>query len=52
MDKETATYIWNCIQNHAGDFSEDLEEWLDALEISREDMIEFELLVEKAIDSL
>lgn len=50
MDKATALYIWLCINNHAGDFSEDREEWCDALDIDREDLGRFIALVNEMIE--
>ena len=52
IDKETASYIWRCICNHAGDYSEDRGEWCDALEIDPDDCDEFEAFVTEKIEEL
>ncbi len=52
IDKETASYIWRCICNHAGDYSEDRAEWCDALGIDPEACGEFEKFVAEKIEEL
>lgn len=52
LKKETAEYIWSCIENHSGDFSEDRGEWLYSLDIDKQDMDDFVRLVIEAIASL
>lgn len=52
MDKKTARYIWNCIENHSGDFSEDRSEWCYALDIDVDDLDKFIELVNVMIDVL
>ena len=52
LKEETAKYIWDCIQNHSDGFSEDREEWLYALDIEKQDMEDFIILVNAAIAAL
>lgn len=52
LDKITAEYIWNCIQDHCGDFSEDRGEWLWAMNISESVFELFENMITQAIDAL
>lgn len=52
FDKETAGYIWSCIRNHSGDYSEDRSEWCYALGIDPGDCDEFERFVAEKIEEL
>ena len=49
MKRETASYIWNCIQDHSRDFSEDRSEWLYGLGIEEKDLEDFIAMVDGAI---
>ena len=51
ISKKRAQQIWNYRQWHDG-YAEDSGEWLDAMSITREEMAEFENIVQGAIDSL
>lgn len=50
MKRETASYIWNCIQNHGGDFSEDRGEWLYGMDINEKDLEDFIAMVNDAVN--
>lgn len=52
IDKETASYIWRCICNYAGDYSEDRGEWCYDLNIDPEDCDEFERFIADKIEEL
>ena len=51
LTKRQANYIWYCINSHNG-FVEDRGEWRYNLDISEEELDEFEELVQNAINSI
>lgn len=51
LTKRQANYIWYCIKCHNG-FVEDRGEWRRNLDISEEEMDEFQELVQNAIESI
>lgn len=50
MKRDTAFYIWNCIQNHSDNFSEDRGEWMYGLGIKEKDLDDFMAMVDDAIN--
>ena len=51
LTKRQANYIWYCINSHNG-FVEDRGEWRYNLDISEEELDEFQELVQNAINSI
>lgn len=51
ISRETASRIWNLRQSCDG-YTEDSEEWMDALDVDPDDMRAFECLVAEMINSL
>lgn len=51
LDKETAKYIWFCIENHEG-YASNFSEWCEYLDINVKDVGFFESMVDDMIEAL